>query len=492
MKNKTLILLCILSLIGINVNANINFKGQTNFNNPRAIYNFEEVSGNYLDSSGNGYTCVITNAPNRNTYGIYGLAYNNTGGNSGCKPASGVNVIIPNNNSFSICNWGMSRGIQNFNFWGSGETGSTNNAWFLQGQVSDGSMRLLIYNISGNAVSLGGGNIPYKYWNHYCAIYNGTTFLLYINGSLYNTTIIQSTFRGFTPASRFFIGTNVDINSNSINGSIDHVEIYDYSLNDSQVNDTFYSVFTEINLTMNNNFNVTEISWYNITSDAYASGSPLINFSLTLPNGSIYTNSTCLNCSFLNSTNNQFKWIVNYQNDKYGYNLPFNLTVCSGYGIISCDTKSMTYNASLYIRPHTISIYNPNPLQQYTTGDLIPLGFNRPISNTTITNYNISIFENNAQMYRGTIAIVPNNDTYYFNSSGLMGNLYYFAIHANDSFNQDSPLYFSNPFWVYPIQSQINATININNTVNVNISVGNVNLNITNNVNMTNITVNPD
>lgn len=144
-----------------------------------AAYNFDELSGDFLDSSGNGRSW----APNNNAVRVTG---GHTGGGLG-KNGAGMPVVA--SPAFGQTS------ARTFMFW---QENQGNSVWWLRWYTSSGDTGTWgLYNLSGTLTlrcRKGGANTntsvaaPGSGWHHYAGTYDGTNARLYVDGVLVATS----------------------------------------------------------------------------------------------------------------------------------------------------------------------------------------------------------------------------------------------------------------------------------------------------------------
>lgn len=204
------------------------------------------------------------------------------------------------------------------------------------------------------------GVLQYDKWNYLTMVYNGTSIILYVNGT---QVAIQST---SVPASiPAHTGINIGSNEFVLNGSIDEAMIFNIALNTSQINDIYNNQSSRfkttgtttlrqqtLNETGNNRVNVSTVF------------SSLFNSNVSSKVG-YWDVSKRYNDTFSTNSNDLNFGLIRYYhadgsvNDSSGYGN--NATLQNGANVTSSGVynSSFGFNGSLdYISTPTLDIYN--------------------------------------------------------------------------------------------------------------------------------------
>lgn len=201
----------------------------------RGWWRFDVVngSGDPTDESGSGNNGSLVGDAKINGTGKFGdVVHFDGSGDYVNLPAS--NVLVPDENAWSISTWFNANSIASGNF--------GNRILTFTSSSSSSVISLTLGNLDrvqffyrdsgGSGTTENVTAISTGAWYHYAAIYNGTHYLLYVNGTLQRTiadTIDEPSFHTAR------IGANPDGTDEFFDGAIDEVLVLNRSLNGSEV-----------------------------------------------------------------------------------------------------------------------------------------------------------------------------------------------------------------------------------------------------------------
>ncbi len=207
---------------------------------------FDDVnaSGDPVDISGRGNNGSLIGNALINSTGRFGNAAHFDGdGDFVDLPAS--NVLIPNGNvSWTMSTWFNAKNIGSSDF--SNRIITVRNAATLSAIsfTLGGSNKLQFFyrDGGGTGTTIDVRTISTNAWYHYAVSYNGSEFLLYVNGVL-NHTISDSMAQTSSHTAR--IGANPAGSSEFFNGSIDEMLLFDRSLSSGEILSLYNATATQ-------------------------------------------------------------------------------------------------------------------------------------------------------------------------------------------------------------------------------------------------------
>ena len=198
-------------------------------------WKFDDGSGTgAADSTGNGWTGTLTNAPTWGT-GINGgdLTFNGT---SQCVGTNSASFNVPTSNSFTFAAWVKPdpSSTSSNNALISQPTGGAGQVWELH--AGGGWADLYTGGgfggwLSGQPSYTGSDALTSGVWSHVAVTGTGTTTTLYING-VQVASANASAFAGIYPTNNLFVGC---ANGNYYKGSIDDPRVYNRALSAADV-----------------------------------------------------------------------------------------------------------------------------------------------------------------------------------------------------------------------------------------------------------------
>lgn len=271
------------------------------------IYDFNVA--NATDLSGRGYNGVVS-----------GATWNSTGGKdgSGSYKFDGINDKIDT----SINRFNFS-GNYTISFWFKSENNLTEQSLFGKGHTnlywSELNVKLLgkqLFLIIGNGTngySLNdGSNLDYPFleYNFVTITGNGTKLTLYKNG-IFDKTFIPSVYL-YNTTTKLMFGVRGNVSSVYFNGSIDSVQIYNYSLSAQQI----LNIYNNASHVLDSSETETYDNWtFNVVASdvTYYSSRNKTDFTiLETPNTEAYVVDNFLNTSTANLKNYTSDNILNY------------------------------------------------------------------------------------------------------------------------------------------------------------------------------------
>ncbi len=113
----------------------------------------------------------------------------------------------------------------------------------------------IVFATSGLRSITGTTTVPLNNWHYIAATYNGSTMILYQNGTITGTPISISE-SITTSATNFLIGKRSSLGDDWFNGLIDDVRIYNQAIPTSQIQENYYAGLNK--LLVHNGFDITE------------------------------------------------------------------------------------------------------------------------------------------------------------------------------------------------------------------------------------------
>jgi hypothetical protein len=340
------------------------------------LYYLDENSTNRAqDTTGNGNTMNISGSVNLNSTTARHRSSYYFNGVSGYV-SSGANITgFNSSNPYTVCEWiyPVSFGTQSI-LWGT--------------YVTEGAFSTFVDWYSNNIRVYGTGGFTYPYaansqWFHMCAVFNGTSSELFINGTSKATGNIGS----MTYNNRYEFGGRSS--GNVLEGNIDEVMIYNYALSAADVvklyaasaepiyilgaeetgdflsvsmvspeNITYTTNAIQLNFTLNSSF--ASASCSQMLNGSYSDLGYTVNDSLrvinlTIPNGYHNMSVNCTNGT-ASGTSSTVWFTVNYT-----------APVVSGATMLECSAPSYIPNQADYAQIACHPMINGSP----STGEII-------------------------------------------------------------------------------------------------------------------------
>ena len=364
-----------------------------------SYYKFDLTTGELLDSKGDLNGTAINPAGFTIGRGFNGILNNSINISAASDSNSGayVNFTTPHTSCIdlncSISMWINFTGSAGATFYYQGEVDLDNaNRTFFQ--ITSGKVLFSHENTTGSGSTITSEIINNSRWQHVAGVMNGTSLLLYINGSLIGNTLVYSG-SGGNRDMRTYIGGAANTDGSVTNFAqvgLDEFGIWNRTLNSTEISDLYNSgnaeAFTNINLLIpTNDSGNLEIPTY-FTADVEPISGNLINATLFIWNSTgqeFGTNDTTITGTSasvnesLNLTLGGFEWNYFICSDggcefassnftvNYGFNLnsetfstpvaeltsqvfTYNITLISG---LSSFDGILTYNSTKFISTAT-------------------------------------------------------------------------------------------------------------------------------------------
>lgn len=178
-------------------------------------------------------------------------------GSNGAIYADGINV----GNAWTVCCWAKMANAGTYSLFQLGKSANYSNSQFLIHTVSSNTKQ--IYRIcNGNSSGGISMSVDYTDWIHYCLTYDGTTCIIYINGTkLIEHTVTAPLISGTRLAIGAYYGTGV-----LANGMIQDFRLYDTPLSPREVKEIAKGLVLHYPLSMPGQENLllntaTPVSW---------------------------------------------------------------------------------------------------------------------------------------------------------------------------------------------------------------------------------------
>ncbi len=250
-----------------------------------AFYGF--MNDKAISPLGGNLTFDFSSYDNHGT--VYNGRFNRTGKLGGAYWFNGVlgNISILNSPSLNVTNVTGNLTLEAWVWADSvGSAGTNNNTIVSKKNNSDGYILRLMGGIPqlavgpDNSSAVGVHKVLVGSWYHLVGVWNGTSCMIYVNGSLYG----GSTSCVSLPASIIGVGVGTSITSNVWSGMIDDVKIYNRSLSPEQIGANYYGGLGMYNLTVQQELRAGE-KW-NVSAtpidDDGLNGSTVMNFNTSI------------------------------------------------------------------------------------------------------------------------------------------------------------------------------------------------------------------
>lgn len=202
-------------------------------------------------------------------------------GSNGAIYADGINV----GNAWTVCCWAKMANAGTYSLFQLGKSANYSNSQFLIHTVSSNTKQIYrICNGNSSGISM---SVDYTDWVHYCLTYDGTTCIIYINGTkLIEHTVTDPLISGTRLAIGAYYGTGI-----LANGMIQDFRLYDTPLSPKEVKEIAKGLVLHYPLAMPGGENIIANTSHEIACTYPASGVKDYYFVKTksVPNETQYT-----------------------------------------------------------------------------------------------------------------------------------------------------------------------------------------------------------